>query len=171
MHVHQEPHCCNWGLKDKAPHIESEMVGVGTEQLLDKEFRCNSLHLTSNQADIQHTQKQGYSSHSLSHRQQERFTASAAAKCCTNIKRENSDEEFTDMKELVHSEEHLQDFNMVSSMHEARCADPRDSKIKSNGFRKKLYSSDSSSSEGAASEGGNGWTDPCEEELFSRTHL
>ncbi|XP_015668014.1 uncharacterized protein KIAA0232 homolog [Protobothrops mucrosquamatus] len=171
MHVHQEPHCCNWGLKDKAPHIESEMVDVGTEQLLDKEFRCDSLHLTSNQADIQHAQKKGYSSHSLSCRQQGKSTASAAAKCCTNIKRENSDEEFTDMKELLHSEEHLQDFNMISSMHEARCADPRDSEIKSNGFRKKLYSSDSDSSEGAASEGGNGWTDPCEEELFSRTHL
>ncbi|KAK9403702.1 hypothetical protein NXF25_008529 [Crotalus adamanteus] len=120
MHVHQEPHCCNWGLKDKAPHIESEMVDVGTEQLLDKEFRCDSLHLTSNQADIQHTQKKGYSSHSLSCRQQGKSTASAAAKCCTNIKRENSDEEFTDMKELLHSEEHLQDFNMISSMHEAR---------------------------------------------------
>lgn len=25
MHVHQEPHCCNWGLKDKAPNIGNQM--------------------------------------------------------------------------------------------------------------------------------------------------
>uniref|UniRef100_A0A8D0DXR3 KIAA0232 n=1 Tax=Salvator merianae TaxID=96440 RepID=A0A8D0DXR3_SALMN len=92
-------------------------------------------------------------------------------KCCTNIKSENGIGEFSDLKEMPHPEDHLLDFNMVSSVHEARCADPRSSETNSNGFRKKLYSSDSSNSEGTASEGGNGWADPCEEELFSRTHL
>ncbi|KAJ6661332.1 hypothetical protein lerEdw1_014960 [Lerista edwardsae] len=98
------------------------------------------------------------------------FPASQYEDCCTNVKRENGVGELTDIKEVPHTEEHL-DFNMVSSVNEARCTETRSSETKSNGFRKKLYSSDSSSSEGTASEGGNEWADPCEEELFSRTHL
>ncbi|XP_048371438.1 uncharacterized protein KIAA0232 homolog [Sphaerodactylus townsendi] len=91
--------------------------------------------------------------------------------CSTSVEKESGIGECTDIKEMPHSEEHLLDINMVSSVHEARCANPRSCETKSNGFRKKLYSSDSASSEGTASEGGNGWADPCEEELFSRTHL
>ncbi|KAF4789277.1 hypothetical protein TURU_152362 [Turdus rufiventris] len=52
-----------------------------------------------------------------------------------------------------------------------RCADDINAEAKPNGFRKKIYSSDSSSSEDTASEGGSEWADPCEEELFSRTQL
>ncbi|XP_077166720.1 uncharacterized protein KIAA0232 homolog isoform X2 [Paroedura picta] len=91
--------------------------------------------------------------------------------CCTSVEKAIAIGECTDIKEMPHTEEHLLDINMVSSVHEARCANPTSCETKSNGFRKKLYSSDSSSSEGSASEGGNGWADPCEEELFSRTHL
>ncbi|XP_053250855.1 uncharacterized protein KIAA0232 homolog isoform X3 [Podarcis raffonei] len=130
----------------------------------------DTLHLMSNPATILHTQKQECSSQNMTCRPQGMSTASATAKCCTNVKRENSIGEFADVEEISQCEEHLLDFNMVSSVHEARCADPRSSETKSNGIRKKLYSSDSPSSEGTASEGGNGWADPCEE-LFSRTQL
>lgn len=99
------------------------------------------------------------------------FPASQCDECYTNAKGENGVGEYPDIKEVPNNEEHLLDFNMVSSVHEARCTDGRNSGAKPNGFRKKIYSSDSSSSEETASEGGSEWADPCEEELFSRTHL
>ncbi|XP_008107277.1 uncharacterized protein KIAA0232 homolog isoform X2 [Anolis carolinensis] len=171
-HMHQEPqrHCRNWGLKDKAYRIESEPGDTTAEQKQERELPCSSQHLMNNPAIIKHAQKQGCSPHAIVCRSQDRSTDSPATKSHANVKRENGVKEFTDTKEVPHTEEHLLDFNMVASLHEARCADPN-SETKSNGFRKKLYSSDSSGSEGTASEGGNGWTDPCEEELFSRTHL
>uniref|UniRef100_A0A6J0TGM8 Uncharacterized protein KIAA0232 homolog isoform X2 n=1 Tax=Pogona vitticeps TaxID=103695 RepID=A0A6J0TGM8_9SAUR len=143
---------------------------LAAKQKLEREFQCSSLNLTSSQAVIQHRKKHECSPDTIPCKPQERSIASAVAKCCSHVKRENGVGEFTDIKEMSHGEEHL-DFNMVSSVHEARCANPRSPETKSNGFRKKLYSSDSSGSEGTASEGGNGWADPCEEELFSRTHL
>ncbi|XP_053250854.1 uncharacterized protein KIAA0232 homolog isoform X2 [Podarcis raffonei] len=167
-HMHQESqiHCSNWKLKDKPPYIGSEPGYIEAEQSQERD----TLHLMSNPATILHTQKQECSSQNMTCRPQGMSTASATAKCCTNVKRENSIGEFADVEEISQCEEHLLDFNMVSSVHEARCADPRSSETKSNGIRKKLYSSDSPSSEGTASEGGNGWADPCEE-LFSRTQL
>ncbi|EOB03835.1 Uncharacterized protein KIAA0232, partial [Anas platyrhynchos] len=99
------------------------------------------------------------------------FPASQCEECYTNAKGENGVGEFADVKEISNDDEHLLDFNMVSSVYEARCADDIDAEAKPNGFRKKIYSSDSSSSEDTASEGGSEWADPCEEELFSRTQL
>ncbi|KYO45725.1 hypothetical protein Y1Q_0021386 [Alligator mississippiensis] len=99
------------------------------------------------------------------------FPASQCEECYTNAKGENGVGEYQEVKEIPSSEEHLLDFNMVSSVYEARCADDINSGAKPNGFRKKIYSSDSSSSEDTASEGGSEWADPCEEELFSRTQL
>ncbi|XP_075276582.1 uncharacterized protein KIAA0232 homolog isoform X2 [Opisthocomus hoazin] len=99
------------------------------------------------------------------------FSASQCEECYTNAKGENGVGEFADVKEISNDDEHLLDFNMVSSVYEARCADDINAEAKPNGFRKKIYSSDSSSSEDTASEGGSEWADPCEEELFSRTQL
>ncbi|XP_071600113.1 uncharacterized protein KIAA0232 homolog isoform X1 [Heliangelus exortis] len=99
------------------------------------------------------------------------FPASQCEECYTNAKGENGVGEFADVKEISNDDEHLLDFNMVSSVYEARCADDINAEAKPNGFRKKIYSSDSSSSEDSASEGGSEWADPCEEELFSRTQL
>ncbi|EPY88697.1 hypothetical protein CB1_000159033 [Camelus ferus] len=53
----------------------------------------------------------------------------------------------------------------------SRCTGERNSGAKSNGFRRKMYSSASSNSEDTGSEGGGEWVDPSEEDLFSRTHL
>ncbi|XP_066041513.1 uncharacterized protein KIAA0232 homolog isoform X3 [Chamaea fasciata] len=99
------------------------------------------------------------------------FPASQCEECYTNAKGENGVGELADVKEVSNDDEHLLDFNMVSSVYEARCADDINAEAKPNGFRKKIYSSDSSSSEDTASEGGSEWADPCEEELFSRTQL
>ncbi|KFU93751.1 Uncharacterized protein KIAA0232, partial [Chaetura pelagica] len=99
------------------------------------------------------------------------FPASQCEECYTNAKGENGVGEFADVKEISNDDEHLLDFNMVSSVYEARCADDINAEAKPNGFRKKIYSSDNSSSEDTASEGGSEWADPCEEELFSRTQL
>ncbi|XP_041908865.1 uncharacterized protein KIAA0232 homolog [Corvus kubaryi] len=99
------------------------------------------------------------------------FPASQCEECYTNAKGENGVGELADVKEVSNDDEHLLDFNMVSSVCEARCADDINAEAKPNGFRKKIYSSESSSSEDTASEGGSEWADPCEEELFSRTQL
>ncbi|KAK2521463.1 hypothetical protein Q9233_011026 [Columba guinea] len=99
------------------------------------------------------------------------FPASQCEECYTNAKGENGVGEFADAKEISNDDEHLLDFNMVSSVYEARCADDINAEAKPNGFRKKIYSSDSSGSADTASEGGSEWADPCEEELFSRTQL
>ncbi|OPJ70892.1 hypothetical protein AV530_017232 [Patagioenas fasciata monilis] len=99
------------------------------------------------------------------------FPASQCEECYTNAKGENGVGEFADAKEISNDDEHLLDFNMVSSVYEARCADDINAEAKPNGFRKKIYSSDSSGSAETASEGGSEWADPCEEELFSRTQL
>ncbi|KFP86476.1 Uncharacterized protein KIAA0232, partial [Acanthisitta chloris] len=99
------------------------------------------------------------------------FPASQCEECYTNAKGENGVGVLADVKEISNDDEHLLDINMVSSVYEARCADDINAEAKPNGFRKKIYSSDSSSSEDTASEGGSEWADPCEEELFSRTQL
>ncbi|XP_029447422.1 uncharacterized protein KIAA0232 homolog isoform X2 [Rhinatrema bivittatum] len=89
----------------------------------------------------------------------------------TNAKEENDVEEYSFVKEIPNSGEHLLDLNKASTMYEARCVGERNSGGKANGFRKKIYSSDSSSSDDTAPEGGNEWAGQCEEDLFSRTHL
>ncbi|KAL9851564.1 LOW QUALITY PROTEIN: uncharacterized protein KIAA0232 homolog [Geothlypis trichas] len=90
------------------------------------------------------------------------FPASQCEECYTNAKGENGVGELADVKEVSNDDEHLLDFNMVSSVYEARCADDINAEAKPNGFRKKIYSSDSSSSEDTASEGGSEWADPYE---------
>lgn len=99
------------------------------------------------------------------------FPASECEECYTNAKGENGIEEYPDVKEIPSNEERLLDFNRVSSVYEARCTGERNSGAKSNGFRRKIYSSASSNSGDTGSEGGDEWVDPSEEELFSRTHL
>ncbi|XP_064344373.1 uncharacterized protein KIAA0232 homolog isoform X3 [Camelus dromedarius] len=99
------------------------------------------------------------------------FPASECEECYTNAKGENGIEEYPDVKEIPSNEERLLDFNRVSSVYEARCTGERNSGAKSNGFRRKMYSSASSNSEDTGSEGGGEWVDPSEEDLFSRTHL
>lgn len=94
------------------------------------------------------------------------FPASECEECYTNAKGENGIEEYPDVKEIPSNEEHLLDFNRVSSVCEARCTAERDSGAPSLGPRGKACSSGSS-----GSEGGGGWADPGAEELFSRTHL
>ncbi|XP_071303304.1 uncharacterized protein KIAA0232 homolog isoform X9 [Agelaius tricolor] len=88
------------------------------------------------------------------------FPASQCEECYTNAKGENGVGELADVKEVSNDDEHHLDFNMVSSVYEARCADDLNAEAKPNGFRKKIYSSDSSSSEDTASEGGSEWADP-----------
>ncbi|XP_027629670.1 uncharacterized protein KIAA0232 homolog isoform X4 [Tupaia chinensis] len=99
------------------------------------------------------------------------FPAPECEECYTNAKGENGIEEYPDVKEIPSNKERLLDFNRVSSVYEARCTGERNSGAKSNGFRRKMYSSASSDSEDTGSEGGGEWVDPSEEELFSRTHL
>ncbi|XP_059962263.1 uncharacterized protein KIAA0232 homolog isoform X1 [Mesoplodon densirostris] len=99
------------------------------------------------------------------------FPASECEECYTNAKGENGIEEYPDVKEMPSNEERLLDFNRVSSVYEARCTGERNSGAKSNGFRRKMYSSASSASEDTGSEGGGAWVEPSEEALFSRTHL
>ncbi|XP_008571335.1 PREDICTED: uncharacterized protein KIAA0232 homolog isoform X4 [Galeopterus variegatus] len=99
------------------------------------------------------------------------FPASECEECYTNAKGENDVEEYPGAKEIPSNEERLLDFNRVSSVYEARCTGERKSGVKSNGLRRKMYSSASSGSEDTGSEGGGEWADPSEEELFSRTHL
>ncbi|XP_064221657.1 uncharacterized protein KIAA0232 homolog isoform X2 [Aotus nancymaae] len=99
------------------------------------------------------------------------FPASECEECYTNAKGENGIEEYPDVKEIPSNEERLLDFNRVSSVYEARCTGERNSGAKSDGFRRKMCSSASSTSEETGSEGGGEWVGPSEEELFSRTHL
>ncbi|XP_038601880.1 uncharacterized protein KIAA0232 homolog [Tachyglossus aculeatus] len=99
------------------------------------------------------------------------FPGTQCEGCYPDAKGENGVGEYPDGKEMADHGDHLVDFNRVSSVYEARCAGEKDPGGKSNGFRKKIYSSDSSNSEDTASEGASDWVDPCEEALFSRTHL
>lgn len=99
------------------------------------------------------------------------FPASECEECYTNAKGESGLEECPDAKETPSNEERLLDFNRVSSVYEARCTGERNSGAKSDGFRRKMCSSASSTSEETGSEGGGEWVGPSEEELFSRTHL
>ncbi|XP_039088072.1 uncharacterized protein KIAA0232 homolog isoform X2 [Hyaena hyaena] len=104
------------------------------------------------------------------------FPASECEECYTNTKGEHGIEESPDGKGMPRNEEHLLDFNRVSSVYEARCAGERDAGAKPNGFRRKTSSSagsgsDGSGSEGSSLDGGGEWAGPGEEELFSRTHL
>ncbi|XP_053423451.1 uncharacterized protein KIAA0232 homolog isoform X2 [Nycticebus coucang] len=99
------------------------------------------------------------------------FPTSECEECYTNAKGENGIEDDPDVKETPSNEERLLDFNRVSSVYEARCTGERNSGAKSNGFRRKMYSSASSGSEDSGSEGGGEWADPSQEALFSRTHL
>ncbi|XP_051866066.1 uncharacterized protein KIAA0232 homolog isoform X1 [Pristis pectinata] len=54
---------------------------------------------------------------------------------------------------------------------EVNCRVEHDTRGRSAVIRRKLFSSDCSSSDETASEGGSDWDDPPDEELFSRTHL
>ncbi|XP_048220483.1 uncharacterized protein KIAA0232 homolog isoform X1 [Perognathus longimembris pacificus] len=98
------------------------------------------------------------------------FPASECEECYTNAKGDNGIEEYPDVKEIPSNEERLLDFNRVSSVYEARCAEERGPGAKPNGLRRKMYSSASSDSRDSGSEGSE-WAGPSGEELFSRTHL
>nr|XP_033805713.1 uncharacterized protein KIAA0232 homolog isoform X2 [Geotrypetes seraphini] len=91
--------------------------------------------------------------------------------CYTDANEKTDVEEYSGVKDIPNSGEHLLDMNRASTIHEARCAGQRNFGAKANGFRQKIYSSDSSSSDDTAPEGGSEWAEPCDEELFSRTHL
>ncbi|XP_029804729.1 uncharacterized protein KIAA0232 homolog isoform X1 [Suricata suricatta] len=103
------------------------------------------------------------------------FPASECEECYTNAKGESGIEECPDGKDTPSNEEHLLDFNRVSSVYEARCAGERDAGAQPDGVRRKTSSSagsdGSGSGSGSGSDGGGAWAGPSEEELFSRTHL
>ncbi|OCT99304.1 uncharacterized protein KIAA0232 [Xenopus laevis] len=65
---------------------------------------------------------------------------------------------------------HPQEIEKVSACNDAKVVIGYSSGTRSNCFRKKIYSSASSSSD-TASDGGREWADICREELFSRTQL
>ncbi|XP_041435327.1 uncharacterized protein KIAA0232 [Xenopus laevis] len=76
----------------------------------------------------------------------------------------------TNGKELSPSGWHPQEIEKVSACNDAKVVIGFSAGTRSNGFRKKIYSSASSSSD-TASDGGREWADICREELFSRTQL
>ncbi|XP_069600900.1 uncharacterized protein KIAA0232 homolog isoform X3 [Ranitomeya imitator] len=65
---------------------------------------------------------------------------------------------------------HPLEIEKTSACNKAKITIDFNGAVTSSCFRKKIYSSDSSSSE-TASEGGHDWADICREELFSRTQL
>ncbi|XP_075425882.1 uncharacterized protein KIAA0232 homolog isoform X2 [Ascaphus truei] len=93
--------------------------------------------------------------------------------CCeppyTNVKGE-SGVDHTNGKEIPSAGPHPEEIERTSTFYDASDAVECNAGTKTNGFRKKIYSSDSSSSD-TASDGGHEWADACEEELFSRTQL
>ncbi|EHB03670.1 hypothetical protein GW7_14559 [Heterocephalus glaber] len=99
------------------------------------------------------------------------FPASECEDCYTNAKGENGIEEYPDVKEIPGNEEHLLDFNRVSSVSEARCTREGGPGAQANGLSRKMCSSASPDPRDSGSDGGGEWVDPQEEELFSRTHL
>ncbi|XP_064142292.1 uncharacterized protein KIAA0232 homolog isoform X3 [Loxodonta africana] len=65
------------------------------------------------------------------------FPASECEECYTNAKGENGLEEYPDIKDMP-SDEHLLDFNRVSSVYEARCTGERLSGAQAHSFRRKF---------------------------------
>ncbi|XP_051866067.1 uncharacterized protein KIAA0232 homolog isoform X2 [Pristis pectinata] len=61
--------------------------------------------------------------------------------------------------------------DLTTAACEVNCRVEHDTRGRSAVIRRKLFSSDCSSSDETASEGGSDWDDPPDEELFSRTHL
>ncbi|MGH0129556.1 UNVERIFIED_CONTAM: hypothetical protein FKN15_014672 [Acipenser sinensis] len=92
------------------------------------------------------------------------------SECCTKIKEIVGVTRYTDMKENPHNGESVLQLNANASACNSNCFGEKNSGARATGFRRQLFSSDSSSSEETASENGSDWADPCEE-LFSRTHL
>uniref|UniRef100_A0A8D0Q1I7 KIAA0232 n=2 Tax=Sus scrofa TaxID=9823 RepID=A0A8D0Q1I7_PIG len=99
------------------------------------------------------------------------FPAAECEECYTNAKGENGLEECPDVKEIPSNEEHLLDFNRVSSVYEARCTEERNSGAEGSGFGRKTCSGGSPAPEAAGSGGGGEWPGPGGEALFCRTHL
>ncbi|KAM5271300.1 uncharacterized protein KIAA0232 homolog [Ctenodactylus gundi] len=100
------------------------------------------------------------------------FPTSECEECYTNTKGENGIEEYPDVKEIPCNEEHLLDFNRVSSVYEARCTGEQGPGAEANGLLRGKMCSDGSSDPGdLGSDGGGKWVGPSEEELFSRTHF
>ncbi|XP_014344479.1 uncharacterized protein KIAA0232 homolog isoform X2 [Latimeria chalumnae] len=93
------------------------------------------------------------------------------AECYANTRGKVSVDCYSDKKENSHDEEHLLKLNVTADVCDASYVAERNSGARANGFRRKLFSGDGSSSDETASEGGSNWADPCEEDLFSRTHL
>ncbi|CAN2388581.1 ATP binding [Pristimantis euphronides] len=93
--------------------------------------------------------------------------------CCdplyTDVK-EESCEDHTGGKDLPCAGWHPLEIEKTSACNQANITIGFGGGVTSSCFRKKLYSSDSSSSD-TASEGGHDWADICREELFSRTQL
>nr|XP_003461913.3 uncharacterized protein KIAA0232 homolog [Cavia porcellus] len=96
------------------------------------------------------------------------FPPSECEECYTNAKGENGLE---DIKEIPSSEEHLLDFNRVSSVYEARCAGEGGPGVRANGLCRKTRSSASSEPGDSGSDGSGEWGAAREGALFSRTHL
>lgn len=96
-----------------------------------------------------------------------------SAPCCDSFYANVNEEgriDHTSGKEIPCSGWHPLEIEKMSACNNAKVAIGFSAGIKSSSFRKKLYSSDSSSSD-TASDGGHEWADLSREELFSRTQL
>lgn len=85
----------------------------------------------------------------------------------TDIKDENGVKLYPGVKEIAGNIEH----DKVSSVGEVLYKGEQIVGGRKNSFQRKIYSSESSGSDDTVSEGRIEWAPPCEEDLFSRTHL
>nr|XP_015200388.1 PREDICTED: uncharacterized protein KIAA0232 homolog isoform X1 [Lepisosteus oculatus]XP_015200390.1 PREDICTED: uncharacterized protein KIAA0232 homolog isoform X1 [Lepisosteus oculatus]XP_015200391.1 PREDICTED: uncharacterized protein KIAA0232 homolog isoform X1 [Lepisosteus oculatus] len=97
-------------------------------------------------------------------------SGSQCADCCTKFKEIVGMKSYVDFKENSHNGDPLLQPNKAAATCDANCSGEKNSGARATGFRRQLFSSDSSSSSDTASENGSDWADPCAD-LFSRTHL
>ncbi|XP_042194803.1 uncharacterized protein KIAA0232 homolog isoform X3 [Callorhinchus milii] len=95
------------------------------------------------------------------------FPGIECAECYTDT-REKDGIECPILRGRSHNGECLLQLDLTT---EVNCRAEGDTRGRSAVIRRKLFSSDCSSSDESASEGGSDWDDPPDEELFSRTHL
>ncbi|XP_066576164.1 uncharacterized protein KIAA0232 homolog isoform X2 [Amia ocellicauda] len=114
------------------------------------------------------------------HQQEERWwqkhlcspfvSGSQCSDCCTKIKEIVGVKSCVDLKETSYNGDPHVQLNTAAATCDSNCLGERNSGARATGFRRQLFSSDSSSSDETASENGSDWADPCED-LLSRTHL
>ncbi|XP_028657703.1 uncharacterized protein KIAA0232 homolog isoform X2 [Erpetoichthys calabaricus] len=92
------------------------------------------------------------------------FPGSQCAECCSKTKEMHGVKSFSEKENPVV-------MSMTAATCDSNCSGEKNSGARATGFRRQLFSSESSSSDETASENGSDWVDPCEEDLISRTQL